>query len=64
MSTEPGHGQLWILFPWSLFAVAVGVKFWQINKTIRQRHMNSTASTERFRRTLERLWNKDHPSAR
>jgi hypothetical protein len=63
MSTDTGNGQLWILLPWTLFALAVAIKFWQITNAIRQNSLKRP-STERFRRRLEHLWHNDDPSAR
>jgi hypothetical protein len=63
MTTDTGNGQLWILLPWTLFALAVAIKFWQISNAIRQNRLNRP-STERFRQRLERLWQNDGPPAR
>jgi len=64
MTTDTGNGQLWILLPWALFALAVAIKFWQISNAIRQNSLKGRPSTERFRQRLERLWHNDGPSAR
>ena len=47
---------LWMLVPWAVFAVAAGVKFWRITTTFRRQLQNTPSSTERFRRSLERIW--------
>jgi hypothetical protein len=53
---------LWMLVPWAVFAVATGVKFWRLTSAWRQRGMNST-NTDQFRRSLERIWQKDKEAA-
>jgi hypothetical protein len=50
---------LWMLVPWAVFAVAAGVKFWQLTSAWR----NRGASKEQFRRSLERIWSQDQTSA-
>jgi hypothetical protein len=53
---------LWMLVPWAVFAVAAGVKFWRLTSAWRQRGMNSK-DTDQFRRSLERIWQKDQKAA-
>ncbi len=53
---------LWMLVPWAVFAVAAGVKFWRLTSAWRQRGMNSK-DTDQFRRSLERIWEKDQKAA-
>ena len=53
---------LWMLVPWAVFAVAAGVKFWRLTNAWRQRGMNSK-DTDQFRRSLERIWQKDQKAA-
>jgi hypothetical protein len=50
---------LWMLVPWAVFAFAAGVKFWQLTSAWR----NRGASTDQFRRSLERIWSQDQQSA-
>ncbi len=50
---------LWMLVPWAVFAVAAGVKFWQLTSAWRQRGAGREASTDNFRRSLERIWAQD-----
>ena len=54
---------LWMLVPWAVFAVAAGVKFWRITTVFRSRLEGSPARTERFRQSLERIWQKDQQEA-
>jgi hypothetical protein len=53
---------LWMLVPWSAFAVAAGVKFWRLTSAWRQRDKTST-NADQFRRSLERIWAQDQRSA-
>ena len=53
---------LWMLVPWAVFAFAAGVKFWGLTSAWRQRGMNSK-DTDQFRRSLERIWEKDQKAA-
>jgi len=51
--------QSWLLVPWCVFAVAAGIKFWQLNRGIRNQLRRPRPSTAAFRRTLERIWQLD-----
>jgi hypothetical protein len=53
---------LWMLVPWAVLALAAGVKFWRLTSAWRQRGMNSK-DTDQFRRSLERIWQKDQRAA-
>jgi hypothetical protein len=54
---------LWMLVPWTVFALAAGLKFWRLTTAFR-RHLLGTASrTERFRKRLEQLWLQDRQNA-
>jgi len=53
---------LWMLMPWVVFAVAAGVKFWRLTSAWRQRGEGSM-NTDQFRRSLERIWQKDQKAA-
>jgi len=55
---------LWMLVPWAVFALAAGVKFWRLTNAWRQRGAVREASTDQFRRSLERIWAQDQKSAR
>jgi hypothetical protein len=54
---------LWMLVPWAIFAVAAGVKFWRLTSAWRQRGVSKAANTDQFRRSLERIWQKDQKAA-
>ena len=54
---------LWMLAPWAVFAVAVGFKFWRITGVFRRRGQSRVSSTDQFRKTLERIWQKDQQAA-
>lgn len=54
---------LWILVPWAVFAIAAGLKFWRITTLFRRHLLGIPTSTERFRQTLERIWQKDQQAA-
>jgi len=49
---------LWMLAPWAVFAVAAGVKFWRLTALFRRHLLDAPTRTERFRRSLERIWAK------
>lgn len=55
MLTNP----LWMLVPWAVFAVAAGLKFWRFTSLLRRHLLGAPTSTERFRQSLERIWQKD-----
>jgi len=54
---------LWMLVPWAVFAVAAELKFWRLTSAWRQRGAGREASTDHFRRSLERIWAQDQKSA-
>lgn len=54
---------LWMLVPWVVFAVAAGIKFWRLTSLFRRHLVGTPPSTERFRNTLERIWEKDQQKA-
>ncbi len=55
METNP----LWMLVPWVVFALAAGLKFWRVTTVFRRHLQGSRSSTERFRQSLERIWQTD-----
>lgn len=59
MATNP----LWMLVPWAVFALAAGIKFWRVTRVFRGDLLGTPTSTERFRRKLERIWQKDQQAA-
>ena len=53
------HNPLWMLVPWAVFAVAVGIKFWRLTAGFRKGlHIRAT-TREQFRQSLERIWAKE-----
>jgi hypothetical protein len=62
--TEGGvmNNPIWMLVPWAVIAVAAGVKFWRLTSAWRQRD-ESSKSTDQFRRSLERIWQKAQKAA-
>lgn len=54
---------LWTLVPWAVFAVAAGLKFWRVTTLFRRHLLKTPTKTERFRQSLERIWQKDQQAA-
>ena len=55
---------IWMLVPWAVFAAASGIKLWRLSGSIRQHRQNANAiSTEQFRTSLERIWERDQQAA-
>jgi hypothetical protein len=54
---------LWMLVPWLVFAIGMGVKFWRLGVVLNKFLGNRPPTTEAFRRTLERIWTKDQKHA-
>ncbi|MFM9103232.1 MAG: hypothetical protein ACKOPS_18625 [Cyanobium sp.] len=53
---------LWMLVPWVVFALALGVTAWRFGALIRRQLRASTSlSTAQARQRLERLWQQDQP---
>jgi hypothetical protein len=53
---------LWMLVPWVVFALALGVKAWRFAALFRrQLHASTSPSTAEARQRLERLWQQDQP---
>ena len=50
---------LWMLAPWAVFALAAGLKLWRLTRVFRQRMAQTQTNPERFRQSLERIWQKD-----
>jgi len=50
---------LWLLVPWAVFAIAAGLKFWRLTALFRRHIWGVPTKTERFRQTLESIWQKD-----
>ncbi|MBM5806279.1 MAG: hypothetical protein FJ056_01055 [Cyanobacteria bacterium M_surface_10_m2_179] len=49
---------LLILLPWSVFALAAGLKAWQLGRWLRKPLAAMPNSTEAVRASLERLWQR------
>ncbi len=47
------HHPLWMLLPWTVFAVGAALQFWRLTRAFR--------SSDRIRQRLERIWLKDLP---
>ena len=50
------NNPLWMLVPWAVFALAVGLKFWRVTSLFRKHLIGIPSQTERFRQVLERIW--------
>ena len=50
---------LWMLVPWAVFAIAAGLKFWRLTALFRKHLLGARTKTERFRESLEQIWQKD-----
>jgi cytochrome c biogenesis protein CcdA len=48
-----------MLVPWAVFAIGAGLKFWRLTALFRRHLLGTPTKTERFRRSLERIWQKD-----
>ena len=59
MNGQVMDNPLWMLVPWAVFAVAAGLKFWRITTLFRRHLLGSPSGTERFRQSLERIWQRD-----
>ena len=59
---QPSH-QLLILLPWSVFALAAGLKFWQMSRWLRRPLMESRSNTDQMRALLERIWQRQQNAA-
>ena len=60
--TRPSH-QLLILLPWSVFALAAGLKFWQMSRWLRHPRLVQQTNTEQIRASLERIWQRQQNAA-
>lgn len=49
----------WILVPWAVFALAAAIKVWRLWGTLRRRLVAPASGSERFRQSLERIWQRD-----
>lgn len=53
----------WLLVTWAIFAVAAGVKFWHLTTAFRRHLLSAPTRSERFRQSLERIWQRDQKAA-
>ena len=58
--THPG----WILVPWAVFAVALAFKVLKFGSALKRHLIAPTPSTDQFRQTLERIWEKEQKGAK
>lgn len=54
---------LWMLAPWAVFALAAGLKVWRLTRVFRQHMAQTQTNPERFKQSLERIWQKDQQAA-
>jgi hypothetical protein len=47
---------LWLLVPWLVFAVGIGLKAWKVTRLLNRQMRSSGLGVERFRAALERNW--------
>jgi hypothetical protein len=48
-----------MLVPWAVLAIGAGLKFWRLTALFRRHLLGTPNKTELFRRSLERIWQKD-----
>jgi hypothetical protein len=58
MLAQPG----WMLVPWLVFGLAATLKLRRLARMMRRHLLSGRAGTERFRRSLERIWDLDLPA--
>lgn len=58
MLAQPG----WTLVPWLVLGLAATLKLWRLVRVVRRHLLGDRAGTERFRRSLERIWERDLPA--
>ena len=49
---------LWLLVPWLVFAVRMGLKAWKVTRLINRQMRSSAWGIERYRAELERNWQR------
>ena len=49
----------WILVPWTIFAVALALKFLKFGKALKRHLIAPTTTTAQFRQSLERIWEQE-----
>ena len=50
---------LWLLVPWLVFAVGMGLKAWKVTWLINRQMRRSAWGIERYRAELERSWQRN-----
>ena len=50
---------IWLLVPWLVFAVGMGLKAWKLTRLINRQLRSCAWGMERFRAELERTWQRD-----
>ena len=50
---------LWLLVPWLVFAVGMGLKAWKVTRLINRQMRSSAWGIERYRAELERSWQRN-----
>ena len=51
----------WLLVPWLVFAVGMGLKAWKLTRLINRQMRRSAWEIERYRAELERSWQRSQP---
>ena len=49
---------IWMLVPWAVFAVALGIKAWRFAAVLRRHLVARPATTDQVRESLERIWQR------
>ena len=50
---------IWLLVPWLVFAVGMGLKAWKLTRLMYRQLRSCAWGMERFRAELERTWQRD-----
>lgn len=51
----------WLLVPWLVFAVGMGLKDWKVTRLINRQMRSSAWGIERYRAELKRSWQRSQP---
>lgn len=54
---------IWMLIPWAILSVAVGLKFWRFTRLVRQHLPGTPSEIEPVRASLEQIWQRDQQQA-
>ena len=49
----------WLLVPWLVFAVGIGLKAWKVTRLINSQLRRSAWGIKRYRAELERSWQRN-----